>query len=68
MTEGMKPKETKVGPLYIVFTVHLITIGRVHFYTNLCTQFYSIISFISPYTYFGVFKTPSSGGSQSLQA
>jgi hypothetical protein len=29
------------GYLYIVFTVHLIIIGRVQFYTNLCTQSYS---------------------------
>jgi hypothetical protein len=34
--------------LYIVFTVHLIIIGRVYFYTNLCTQSYSIISLFSP--------------------
>jgi hypothetical protein len=43
------PGETLQAQLYIVFTVHLIIIGRVYFCTNLCTQSYSIIiSLFSP--------------------
>jgi hypothetical protein len=51
-----------ISKLYIVFTVHLIITGRVHFYTNLCTQLYSIISLFSPIRISAYLKTPSSGG------
>jgi hypothetical protein len=50
------------GKLYIVFTVHLIIIGRVHFYTNLCTQSYSIISLFSPIHISAYLKRHLQGG------